>query len=209
MPSYWLGRKRSIEDPETMKKLWAGGQAFRASPEYAEWKKKNYAKLSKTLKDRKFSDEHRHKISVSKRGEKNARWKGGICQQRKTLIAKVRTLPEYNEWKREVLRRDVVSFPHVPKRTQVHHIVGLEYIVKENNIQTIEDALACKQLWDTDNGVAIMQGEHYIATLLNRFKTPSKGLLRYVKWFIEDCEKTGRVKAIGDVSLNEDRGKDV
>ena len=57
---YWLGKKRSEIDPETMKKLWAAG----STPEAR-------AKQSAAKKGRKLSDEHKRKISESSKGRKH------------------------------------------------------------------------------------------------------------------------------------------
>jgi hypothetical protein len=37
----------------------------------------------------------------------------------------------------------------------VHHAKRFDDICMENNIVTVAKALACKELWDVDNGVSI------------------------------------------------------
>jgi hypothetical protein len=40
-------------------------------------------------------------------------------------------------------------------RLEVHHAKTFNDICKENNVTTVEQALACKELWDLNNGVCI------------------------------------------------------
>ncbi len=66
----------------------------------ALWLRKK--RISNTLKDREFSDEHRKKLSDAQRGEKNRNWKGGITPINKVI----RTSKEYKLWRTAVFERD-------------------------------------------------------------------------------------------------------
>ena len=43
---------------------------------------------------------------------------------------------------------------------EVHHIVPFSKLLKEYDIKTVEDALSCKELWDTNNGVTMFKDTH-------------------------------------------------
>ena len=45
-------------------------------------------------------------------------------------------------------------------RLEVHYAKTFDDICKENNIYTIEQALACKELWNLDNGISICYNCH-------------------------------------------------
>jgi hypothetical protein len=40
-------------------------------------------------------------------------------------------------------------------RLEVHHAKAFNDICKENNVSTVEQALACEELWDLNNGFSI------------------------------------------------------
>jgi hypothetical protein len=45
-------------------------------------------------------------------------------------------------------------------RLEVHHAKTFKDICKENNVCTVEQALACKELWDLNNGICICYSCH-------------------------------------------------
>ena len=45
-------------------------------------------------------------------------------------------------------------------RLEVHHSKSFNNICKENNITTIKQALACKEIWSLDNGKCLCYGCH-------------------------------------------------
>ncbi len=168
---------------------------------HPSWTEERRILMKDKLKNRHFTPEWRNKISTSKMGEKNAMWKGGITKFRRSLIANIRTLPEYTIWKRAILMRDVVSYPQIPKKVQVHHLKSITQIVKDNNIQCLENAKKCKELWDINNGLALYQGEHYFVTILNRHKQFSKYLIDGLKKFVD--ENKDRAVDIGSELLKQ------
>jgi 5-methylcytosine-specific restriction endonuclease McrA len=99
-----------------------------------------------------ITEEGRRKISEKRRGEKNNNWKGGISP----LYAKIRNLYEYRVWRCDIFKRDnytcqfcrikggYLEVDHYPKMRSE--------IIKEYNIKSVEDALACSELWDVNNG---------------------------------------------------------
>jgi 5-methylcytosine-specific restriction endonuclease McrA len=45
-------------------------------------------------------------------------------------------------------------------RLEVHHAKRFDDICEENNVTTMEQALACKELWNLNNGVSICYSCH-------------------------------------------------
>jgi len=52
-------------------------------------------------------------------------------------------------------------------RLEVHHAETFDDICNENNVTTIEQALECKDLWDTNNGVSICYRCQSVALIHN------------------------------------------
>jgi hypothetical protein len=79
------------------------------------------------------------------------------------LKLRIRNTTKYLNWRLSILKRDnftcKICHASVKEnkslRLDVHHPKSLDDICTENNVSTIEQALACKELWDTNNGVSI------------------------------------------------------
>jgi hypothetical protein len=78
------------------------------------------------------------------------------------LKLKIRNTTKYLNWRIAVLKRDCFRclICHSVKdnkslRLEVHHAKTFDDIRKENNVSTIEQALACKELWGLNNGFSI------------------------------------------------------
>ncbi len=92
-------------------------------------------------------------------------------KQMRVFSQKIRRTPKYKEWRQKIIDRD----KETGKVLQVHHLKPFTQILRDNKIETIEQAFACKELWDLDNGVTIRKGEHQILTLIERMKSFTKG----------------------------------
>jgi hypothetical protein len=112
--------------------------------------------------------------------------------KRTKLECDIRKCPAYNMWKQAVLKRDVPTYPKIPKNINVHHIKKFRQILMESNVKTLDDALRCSELWDVDNGVCLTKGEHFIISILERYKKPPRGLMQYLKRWMD--EKDGEIK---------------
>jgi len=75
---YWLGKKRSEEDREKMRK-----------------KHRSHTRVTMSLR-------HKYSISRSLKGAKNPNWKGGISELNKLI----RKSLKYREWRKSVFERD-------------------------------------------------------------------------------------------------------
>lgn len=108
---------------------------------------------------KKLSLETRLKMRDALKGENCYNWKGGITK----LNRAIRQLMQCREWSASVFKRDDYVCQDCKKRSGVleaHHIVPFHQIVKDYNIQTVEDAVACEFLWDLSNGVTLCRRCH-------------------------------------------------
>jgi hypothetical protein len=84
------------------------------------------------------------------------------------LKLKIRNTTEYLNWRIAILKRDnfrcrICSSSvkgNKSVRLEVHHAKSFDDICKENNVTSIEQALACKELWNLNNGVSICYSCH-------------------------------------------------
>lgn len=91
--------------------------------------------------------------------EEHWNWKGGL----ESINHAIRKLPKYKNWRSLVFKRDkfVCCFCHlIGRRLNAHHIKSLAYIIRENNITTLEEAKQCVELWNTDNGITLCKSCH-------------------------------------------------
>lgn len=107
------------------------------------------------------TDETKLKMRESAhRGADHHNYKGGITE----LDKAIRRLPEYDKWRDGVFERDNYTCRDCGKRggnLEGHHDPKtFAQIIQENNIQTIEDALNCEELWDIENGVTLCVNCH-------------------------------------------------
>ncbi|GAB4023269.1 hypothetical protein GCM10028808_73190 [Spirosoma migulaei] len=90
-------------------------------------------------------------------------WKGGISK----LNNLIRALPQYRIWRQSVFIRDNFICQHCHSKTkqsratiEADHIYGFAKIIKEFNINSLEDALVCSRLWDIENGRTLCKSCH-------------------------------------------------
>ena len=97
-------KKIGEKNKESIKKLWENKE-YRDKMERIKKEKGTYDKISKKLKGRKLSEEHRKKAIKNlepRYGKDNPAWKGGITP----LNQKIRKSKEYRLWRIAVLERD-------------------------------------------------------------------------------------------------------
>lgn len=147
-------------------------------------------KLGKPL-----TKEHRQKISdglhkAVKEGRKKSTKK--LKSERQKLSAKIRNLYEMDKWKEAILKRDILTYPKIPRGIQIHHIKSVTNILNEYKIKTIEEAKTCNELWDIENGVCLRCGEHLIISRM--------------EWYTRCRISIGFIKALKVfIALNEDK----
>lgn len=107
---------------------------------------------NKGKKYRPRSLEHRTKIGENKKGAKCNFWKGGTTG----LVRAIKNTLKYKEWRRGVFERDdytcVFCLTRGSTELAPDHIKPFSEILKERGVKTVEQALACNELWNLDNG---------------------------------------------------------
>lgn len=89
-------------------------------------------------------------------GEKNKLWRGGVTKLQK----RIRKSLEYVQWRDYVFKRDDYTCQKCNVKSgvganvilQADHVKPFSVIIRENNILTLEQAIACFELFDTSNG---------------------------------------------------------
>jgi hypothetical protein len=84
------------------------------------------------------------------------------------LKLRIRNTTEYLNWRIAILRRDKFKCrmytasikDNKGLRLEVHHAKSFNDICNENNIATIKQALACKEIWSSDNGIYLCYSCH-------------------------------------------------
>jgi len=86
--------------------------------------------------------------------EKHGNWKGGIT----SLNLQIRNAPESQIWRQSIFKRDDYVCQICDKKgviLRANHIKKFSLIIKQYNIQTLEQALTCNELWSISNGITI------------------------------------------------------
>jgi hypothetical protein len=94
------------------------------------------------------------------------------------LKLKIRNTTEYLTWRLLILKRDNFRCQvcrtsirdNKSLRLEVHHAKTFNDICIENNVSTVEQALACKELWNMNNGVSICYKCHKDIEKLDKIK---------------------------------------
>ena len=107
------------------------------------------------------------------------------------LIQQIRISPKYQTWRNKVLKQYYPS-GRIPRNIQVHHKTRVKNILKKHGITTLKEALNCSELWDIENGVAITRGEHYIISLLERYKHASPAFTQLLHAQAQRLTKTNQ-----------------
>ena len=85
-------------------------------------------------------------------------------QRKSDFMDRIRQTPRYQRWREEVQEKCgnkcQIDKSHADRYAEVHHLISLSKILKQNNIISIEGALGCRQLWDIDNGVVLCKECH-------------------------------------------------
>jgi hypothetical protein len=105
--------------------------------------------------------ETRMKMSESQKGDKCYNWKGGIT----ALNHAIRTCLQNREWILSVFKRDNFTCQKCGATKvylHAHHIRLFADILREHNISTLEEAVACAELWDLNNGISYCEECHKV-----------------------------------------------
>ena len=109
------------------------------------------------------SPEARKKMSESRkgkyRGAASPHWRGGITP----VCQLVRASMDYANWRTEVFKRDGYKCVTCGARGSIHadhHPKTFADIIRSNKIASLDDAVACSELWDTTNGRTLCEDCH-------------------------------------------------
>jgi hypothetical protein len=118
-------------------------------------------------KGKKFSLEHRRKMSEAHLGAKHHLWKGGITP----IVISIRNCFKYRQWRSDIFTRDDYTCSNCGSRgvrLEVHHIKSFSTIMEDYKIKTLDDGVNCEELWNINNGVTLCKECHNITTNFGR-----------------------------------------
>lgn len=101
-----------------------------------------------------ISLETRRKLSIVNSGKNNHRWRGGITPLRHRIYTSFKT----RQWRSDIFTRDNFTCQECGInniKLEAHHIKPFYKILEENNINTLEEALNCEELWNINNGITL------------------------------------------------------
>jgi len=152
-----LGR---IKTPEARKKMSESKKGKHHTEEHRRKIGEAHCGMKRTEVTRKrMSKAQNGKIHLDRRGEKHWNWRGGITP----LRDQIRFSLDYKQWKGFCLIRDDFTCQDCKIRggnLHAHHLKEFALIIKKNNIKTLDDALACEELWDISNGITLCKKCH-------------------------------------------------
>ena len=75
----------------------------------------------------------------------------------RTLYKSMRDCECSKQWRLSCIKRDNLTCQECGKSDDivVHHIKHFIDIINDNELNTVEEAINCKELWDTDNGITL------------------------------------------------------
>lgn len=150
----YLGRKLNIEG---LKLGWVcnKGKKFpeRHGQGHPMWGRKHSERTKFIISAKRIDS----KIAV---GNKNPNWKGGVTHIKYLIYIS----SKYQNWRKQIFTRDSYTCQECGDKTggnlEAHHIKSFSRILKENNIKTLDDAIACAELWSSDNGKTLCTDCH-------------------------------------------------
>ena len=102
----------------------------------------------------------KNKLREANLGEKCVFWKGG---GKRNLSKMIRQTFYYRQWRSDIFTRDNFTCQKCGlygSYLEAHHMKPYSIIVEENNIKTVEDAIACNELWNINNGITLCKNCH-------------------------------------------------
>lgn len=82
---------------------------------------------------------------------------------RPQLMKAIRECKEYRHWRIEVYKRDQYTCQkcgYKNKKIDADHIIPFSYLIDKHLIKNIAEAVACKELWDINNGRTLCRDCH-------------------------------------------------
>ncbi len=133
------------------------------------WSEEIKRKNSESHKGKKHSEEFKKKLSERNKrmgirppihkGKNHYCWKGGITP----LTEEIRKCFKYHQWRLDVFTKDDFTCQKCGLKgvyLHGHHIRKFAEILEEYKIKTLETALNCEELWNTNNGKSLCKKCH-------------------------------------------------
>lgn len=177
-----ISKSQQNRSTETLKKMSDAQKGKKLSEEHKQKiRETNIARgiRPKNEKGRLKSEHMRKALSIAKTGVPRPDMSSGGNPQQKNpkfgvdnpnytgttpLMIGIRKLQQYYDWRLAVFTRDnftsVISGIKGNGNLNAHHLIELQDLVKQHNIATTFEAASCKELWDIDNGITILDTEH-------------------------------------------------
>ena len=84
------------------------------------------------------------------------------------LSEKIRTNSKYLEWRSRIYKKDNYTCQWCGNKNgngksiflNAHHKIPLAFLLKENKIKTLEEAILCEALWKLSNGITLCRDCH-------------------------------------------------
>lgn len=96
-------------------------------------------------------------------GANNIRWIKDRRNLKSVLRESIRKSHEYIMWRKAIFNRDDFTCVLCKKRgcsLESHHLIPMRDIIRNNNIKTYEEAMACEDMFDLSNGVTMCRKCH-------------------------------------------------
>lgn len=139
-----------------------GADKARASEYWGEWNKGVIRdedlrrRIGEGVKAFYKIPENREKIS----GENSHMWLGGLTPE----MSRIRNSFKYRQWRSDVFTRDEYICQDCGLKgcgnLNADHTKPFSAIIKENNIETLEQAMECDELWNINNGRTLCEDCH-------------------------------------------------
>lgn len=107
--------------------------------------------------------ERNPRFNIHEFGNKAPNWQGGKV----SLIKQVYSLKKYSIWRNKCFKRDKFKCQCCGKsssgRLNVHHKITLSNLLNQHHIKNLNQAVVCRPIWSTKNGITLCEICHYKA----------------------------------------------
>jgi hypothetical protein len=120
---------------------------------------KKHTKETKLNMSVRNSGKNNPMFGIKRIGKNSPNWKGGIRNLRKAI----RLTSEYNSWRLNIFTRDLFTCRNCGINgvyLECHHIIPIVDLFRKNDITTLEQALKCNEIWNSNNALTLCESCH-------------------------------------------------